>query len=122
MATCFGCRKPVVLALTDRGAMLPLNPEPSEAGALAVSVPAPGKAPRVRYLRGDDTHLTPGELRMKAHWDTSPACRVRKRGPRRPAAPKPRPTPTSPPVGRHDLTLGQLAAADLETLVKKGVL
>jgi hypothetical protein len=74
-ASCLGCENLVVLALTGRGAMLPLDPVPSPGGALAVSVPAPGQAPRVRYLRGEDAELTAGERRMIAHWDTHPACK-----------------------------------------------
>lgn len=87
--TCYGCNNLVVLVTTDRGALLPLEPEPNETGRLAVSVPGPGRAPRVRYLRGDDAQLAAGEQRMTAHWDLHPACKgerkKRNHGSQRPA-------------------------------------
>lgn len=116
--TCCGCRRAVVLGLTDRGAILPLNPGPAETGALAVSVPAPGKAPQVRYLRGDDTELE-GEQRMVAHWDTSPACRIRKRAARKPAPRRPHLAVAAPVPARRDMTLDELAAADLDAILAR---
>jgi hypothetical protein len=117
-AVCYKCRNQVVLGLTDRGAVLPLDPEPAETGALAVSA-APGKAPRVRYLRGDDTGPQAGEQRMRAHWDTHPACKVRRHRAAAPARPRHRPAPASPATGRNDLTLEQLATADLSAIVSR---
>jgi hypothetical protein len=121
-ASCLGCENTVILALTGRGAMLPLDPVPSPGGALAVSVPAPGQAPRVRYLRGEDADLAAGERRMVAHWDTHPACKgdrkARKHGPRKVAA-RPRPALMSSVPDVRDLTLEQLATVELGELLAR---
>jgi hypothetical protein len=80
MAMCERCEGDVILALTDRGKLIPLQPYPDPAGPLAVSSAGEGKAPRVRYLRGEDTE-TDNEVRMMAHWDKSPRCKPpRRRG------------------------------------------
>jgi hypothetical protein len=119
-ASCLGCENLVVLALTGRGAMLPLDPVPSPGGALAVSVPAPGQAPRVRYLRGEDAELAAGELRMVAHWDTHPACKgerkARAHGPRK-AASRPRKAPAPAISAHHDMTLAELETANLDSIL-----
>lgn len=118
--TCYGCNNPVVLASTDRGAMLPLDPEPAETGALAVSVPAPGKAPRVRYLRGDDAQLVAGEQRMAAHWETHPACKPARKGRKheaRKAACRPRLALVPAAPARQDMTLAELETANLDTIL-----
>jgi hypothetical protein len=124
-ASCLGCENTVILALTGRGAMLPLDPVPSPGGALAVSVPAPGQAPRVRYLRGDDEPGR-GERRMVAHWDTHPACKgerkSRSHGPRK-AASRPRKAPAPAISAHHDMTLDELETANLDALlVRAGAL
>jgi hypothetical protein len=100
--------------------MLPLDPVPSPGGALAVSVPAPGQAPRVRYLRGEDAELAAGEQRMVAHWDTHPACKgdrkARKHPARKPATrPRLRDIPAQP--DRRDMTLAELETANLDSIL-----
>jgi hypothetical protein len=134
-ATCLGCENLVILALTGRGAMLPLDPVPSPGGALAVSVPAPGQAPRVRYLRGEDAELAAGERRMVAHWDTHPACKgnrkdrkhAGRKGQGRKAGQDPgqavphaqgrkgQVTPARP--AHHDMTLAELETANLDAIL-----
>jgi hypothetical protein len=118
-ASCLGCENVVILGLTARGAMLPLDPVPTPAGGLAVSVPAPGQAPRVRYLRGDD-EPDRGERRMVAHWDTHPACKgdrkARKHPARKPATrPRLRDIPAQP--DRQDMTLAELETANLDSIL-----
>jgi hypothetical protein len=119
-ATCLGCENLVILALTGRGALLPLDPVPSPGGALAVSVPAPGQAPRVRYLRGEDAELQADERRMVAHWDTHPACKgdrkARKHPARKPATrPRLRNIPAQP--AHRDMTLAELETANLDAIL-----
>lgn len=119
-ATCYGCENQVVLGLTPRGAMLPLDPAPTQTGGLAVSVPAPGKAPQVRYLRGEDPQLAAGEQRMTAHWDTHPACKGERRaraGTPRKRAHKPRPALVPAAPARQDMTLADLEAANLDSIL-----
>lgn len=135
IAACFKCRKAVVLGLTDHGAILPLDPGPSETGGVAVSVPAPGRAPRVRYLRGHDPEPAANEQRMKAHWDTHPRCRPERKRlkhlPKRDEISvgnvlaqqqadrisRRRPVPASPGTGPRDMTLAELATADLGAIM-----
>ncbi len=74
MSICYGCGQDVILALTPRGKLLPLQPYPDPAGPLAVSDPGPGHAPAARYLRGADTE-TDAEVRMSCHWDRHPGCK-----------------------------------------------
>jgi hypothetical protein len=140
MACCLGCENTVILALTGRGAMLPLDPVPSPGGALAVSVPAPGQAPRVRYLRGEDAELAAGERRMVAHWDTHPACKgerkARKRLPKRDEVSvanvlvqerldqlarkhRPRKAPAPAISAHHDMTLAELETANLDAILAR---
>jgi hypothetical protein len=122
-ASCLGCENLVVLALTGRGAMLPLDPVPSPGGALAVSVPAPGQAPRVRYLRGQDAELAAGERRMVAHWDTHPACKGERRA-RKPGPPRKRERKAFAAVlaeipAHHDMTLDELETANLDAILAR---
>lgn len=79
------CRGEVVVGQTDRGKLVPLEPDPDPAGVLAVSA-GPGGAPRIRYLRAGGA-ATAREVRMVAHWDRSPGCKPpRKRRNANPAA------------------------------------
>ena len=75
MACCVTCHRQVRIAVTDRGRILPLQPRKAAHSALAVAPgPGPGIA-LVRYLRGGQAELRPGEQYAIAHWDVSPHCK-----------------------------------------------
>lgn len=74
MANCVTCHQPVVIGLTERGRILPLQPAAAPAGPLAVKPSPAGGFCWVRYLRGDMA-VKVGELRMMAHWSVSPGCK-----------------------------------------------
>jgi hypothetical protein len=76
----------------------------------------------VRYLRGEDAELQADERRMVAHWDTHPACKgdrkARKHPARKPATrPRLRDIPAQP--DRQDMTLEQLATAELDEVLTR---
>lgn len=77
MVRCGQCDGEVIMALTDRGKLVPLQPEPDPGGRLAVREGPDGK-PYIRYLRGQET-ATGAEVRMAAHWDYRPSCRPPRR-------------------------------------------
>jgi hypothetical protein len=80
MACCVTCHRQVLVAVTDRGRLLPMSLA-LRSGPLAVRrVKSPG-LPQVRYLRGGSVQLEDGERLMTCHWDVYPACKpARKRG------------------------------------------
>ena len=75
MACCVTCHRQVLVALTDRGKLLPVQPRTSPSGRLAVYRDTTPGLPRVRYLHGAEGPLRRGERRVIAHWDVSPACK-----------------------------------------------
>ena len=68
MACCVTCHKRVRLVITGRGRLLPVHVKLS-GGTMAV------RGASVRYLRGEDSTLQPGERYAIAHWEQSPACK-----------------------------------------------
>ena len=80
MAKCETCAGDVVMALTDRGRQVPVEPGHAGFSTLAVYADPGTRTIRARYVRDDDG-LRDGEVFVKAHWDVSPGCRpARPRG------------------------------------------
>lgn len=85
MACCVTCHRQVLVAVTDRGRLLPLSLR-LRSGPLAVRRTKGPGLPQVRYLRGDAAQLEDGERLMTCHWDVSPACKPARRRAQRGAA------------------------------------
>ena len=67
MSQCTSCHAPVIWGTTASGKPLPIDPDPVEAGNLAVRPPGA----QVRYLKLSDT-IEPGEWRAVSHFATCP--------------------------------------------------
>lgn len=87
MERCPTCHKRVLVALTDRGAFLPVQVRTAPSGPLVLYRTWSRGPFRVRYLHGAQGPLKAGERRVVAHWDVSPACKpARPRGRKEAAA------------------------------------
>ena len=83
MAKCATCAGDVVMALTDRGRQVPVEPGHAGFSTLAVYADPGTRTIRARYVRDDDDGLRDGEVFVKAHWDVSPGCRPPRPGRRK---------------------------------------
>ena len=75
VACCLICRCQVTVGLTERGKFLPLSLGMVTDANVVVYRDAPRGPLKVRYLRGGQRQLRPGEHYAVAHWDRSPACK-----------------------------------------------
>jgi hypothetical protein len=74
LRTCLDCRQPIIWVQTTRLYMVPIDPEPSDDGNMAITG---GDPPTVRYL-WNDAHAEEHEWIAISHLDT---CTARERRP-----------------------------------------